>query len=368
MTNDSKKLIRVKVSTSSPAVPHIKTTPGSKGVVGNFQFFIDQDVKDVDWWVVVDGFPQKETASCPRENTILITQETEVVKTYSQKYIDQFHWIITSQQTLKHPRQIFTQQGHQSYLFLRRREAGQSLESFQAQFKTYDELRAQTPADIPKSKLLSTVISQKLRTEGAQARHHFVMELRKHFGDRFDIFSNKLADNSQNVFGPEAKTTPYKWDAVAPYKYLLSIENSYAPNWWTNHLFDGFIAGAYPIFYGHPSVFNYFPKNSLTLIDINDLPGSIATIERVFSENYFEKYQKEIWEARRLVLDKYYLFGMLAEEIAKLPAGKNPTRITLFPEQKPWLKKKIVETLRGKGVLYTIPRKLYRMYRKIRYD
>ena len=358
-------MIKVKVSTASPLVPHIKMTPGSKGIVGNFQFFVDQDVEEVDWWVVVDDLPKKEKVICPQENTILVTQETEIVKTYSQKYIDQFNWVITSQQTLKHPRQIFTQQGHQSYLFLSRLQPGQSAEDYRKRFRTFDELRAMT--DIPKSKGLSTVISQKLRTEGAKARRDFVMKLKEHFGDRLDIYSNKLEDNRLNVFGESAKSTPYKWDAVAPYKYVLSIENSYAPHWWTNHLFDAFLAGAYPIFYGHPSVFDYFPKDSLTLIDINDVPASIATIEKVIAENYYEKNLKAIWEARRLVLEKYYLFAMLADTIGKLPSSNKPKLITLRPGEKPWLKRKIVETLHGKGILYTATRKIYRTYRKLRY-
>lgn len=358
-------MIRVKVSTAYPVIPYIKMTPESKGVVGNFQFFINQDIQEVDWWVVVDGFPKSEKVICPKENTILVTQETEVVKKYNQKYIDQFHWVITSQQTLKHPRQIFTQQGHQSYLFLKRIQPGQSIEDFHKQFKTYDELRKQTV--IPKSKTLSAVISQKLRTSGAKARRDFVMKIKEHFGDKFDIYSNKLEDNNLNVFGPDTKSTPYKWDAVAPYKYVLSIENSYAPHWWTNHLFDAFIAGAYPIFYGHPSVFDYFPKNSLTIIDINDVPGSIATIEKIISENYYEKNLKAIWEARKLVLEKYYLFAMLADTISKLPSSSKSKLITLKPEKKPWLKSKIVEILHGKGILYRIPRDIYRYYRRIRY-
>ena len=221
-------MIRVKVSTSSPHVPHIKMTPGSTGVVGNFQFFIDKEVPEVDWWVVADNFPKKESVVCPKENTILITQETEVVKKYNPKYVNQFNWVITSQQSLNHPRQIFTQQAHQSYLFLRRRRPDESIEDYKNQFRSFDDLRVMTEKDIPKSKILTTNVSQKLRMQGAIDRHDFIMKLKKHFGDKFDIFSNKVEDPKQNVFGPDAKSTTYKWDALAPYKYAISIENSYA--------------------------------------------------------------------------------------------------------------------------------------------
>jgi hypothetical protein len=244
---------------------------------------------------------------------------------------------------------------------MKRIEPGQSVESYQKQFKSFDELRAMT--SIPKSKVMTAVISHKLRTEGAKVRHHFIMKMKEHFGDQFDVYSNK-----PNVFGPDTKIADYKWNAVAPYKYVISIENSYAPHWWTNHLFDAFLAGAYPIFYGHPSIFQYFSKDALTLIDIKDIPGSIATIEKVISGNYYEKHLKDIWEARRLVLDKYNLFAMLADTIPTLHStgGKRKT-IAISPEKKPWLKAKIIETLKGKGMLYTVPQKIYRVYRKIRY-
>lgn len=358
-------MITVKVLTSNPTVPHIKMTPGSKGVIEDFQFITDKPSEKADWLVVVDGIPTKETLICPKENTILITQETEVVKKYNPSYVKQFNWVITSQKSIDHPRQIFTQQGHQSYLFMRRKSPDQSIEEYQNQFKTFDELRAMK--EIPKSKDLVTVVSHKLRTDGARNRHAFIMKLKDHFKGKFDIYTNKEASDPENVFGSDSKTSAYKWDAVSPYKYVLSIENSYVPHWWTNHLFDAWLAGCYPIFYGHPSILEYFPKNSLALIDINDPDSAIKIIEKAMSENYFEKYQKEIWEARNLVLNKYYLFAMIKDVIKTLPPSNKYRQITIKPEGKPWVIKKIVSILKGKGWLYSIPRYIFRKYRQVRY-
>jgi len=43
------------------------------------------------------------------------------------------------------------------------------------------------------------------------------------------------------------------------------------------------------------------------------------------------------------------------------------SRVQVKIEDSSWLKKKIVETLRDKGLLYTVPRKIYRLYRRLRY-
>lgn len=357
-------MIKVKISTAHPDVPIIQITPGSKGIIGNYQFFINQNIPEADWWVIIDGLSKKESVRCPKENTVLITLETEVVKKYRQDYVDQFNWVVTSQQTLKHPRQIFTHQGHQSYLFMKSIKPGQSLESYHKQFRSYDELRAMTPANIPKSKIMTAVVSHKLRTEGAVARHNFITKIKEHFGERFDVYCNK-----PEVFGPETKVAGYKWDAVAPYKYVISIENSYAPHWWTNHLFDAFLAGAYPIFYGHPSVFKYFPKNSLTLVDINDIPTGIATIEKVISEKYHEKYRDEIWAARKLVLDKYNQFQTIVNIISKLPEGGEKQSVTIEPERDPLLarKQKCIRVIEKIPIARNVGRLAYRAYRQLRY-
>ncbi len=356
-------MVKIKVSTSSPLIPYLKQTPGGRGIIGKYQFFVNEDTPDADWWVVVHGVPQVQHTLCPKENTILFTQEAESVKRYQPSFVRQFHWIVTCQESLKHPRKIYNQQGHQSYLFMKRIAPGQNLESYRAQFKNYDELRAMTPSDIPKSKIMTTVASHKQRTEGAVKRHEFIKKIKEHFGERFDIYCNV-----PGFFGPETKVAGYKWDAVAPYKYVLSIENDYVPHWWTNHLFDAFIAGAYPIFYGHPSIFQYFPEGALTLIDLNDVPKAIQTIEKVISENYYEKHIDDIWAARRLTLDKYNLLQTIADVIDKLPAGADKKQITVKPERDRMLEWKQAAIKKISNPLLRGPAKIiYHSYRRVRY-
>lgn len=352
-------MIRVKFSTQGKkdGIPYIRLTPGSKGVIDNCQFFINDDTKNVDWWVVVEGLDKAEEALCPKENTIFVAMENDLMKDYEQSFLNQFAHVITCHRTMKHQHKILTQQAHFSHIGWSRREQDEELESFQKRFTTYDQLR--TTKDIPKTKLLSVVTSHKVNTVGQILRNKFINEIKKHFGDKMDAFSSR-----PNVFGPDTKMVQDKWDGLAPYKYYLAIENSSVPHYWTSDIGDAYLAGAYPIYYGHPTVSEYFSPNSYTMINIADIPESIATIEKVISENYFEKRQKEIWEARKLVLDKYNMFQMLADVINSLPQGTTPRPMALKGETH--IKERIVKALNDMPIAKTMFNKLYHYYKTLR--
>ena len=351
-------MINVKLTTASPLIPHERLTPGSKGVWDDCRFFIDEPVAAVDWWVVMDNLSEKQTLTCPPEHTILICQETEFIRTYNRKFLNQFAAVITCQRGMKHPNKIYTHQAHPWYVGWFGSGSGVDPKDFKKVFMTYDRLKAMKVEDIPKTKILSNVTSNKVRTEGQQARRAFINKVKERLGDKFDMFGsgiNHLKD---------------KWDGIAPYKYYLAIDNSYVEDYWTSNLADALLAGAYPIYYTHPSVFKYFSPNAMTLIDIDKPEEALNKIEEVINGNYYEKHLKDIWEARAILLDKYNLFALITDTIHTLAASQQasaPKLITLKAEKRSGLKKKIVETLRGKGVLYTIPRNIYRAYRNIRY-
>lgn len=352
----------VKITTTSGHVPLINQTPGSTGIWGDFRFYVDEPVEHADWWVVIEALPTKESLMCPRENTILIANENEYMKEYDAKFLKQFYRVITCHQTMRHPRKILMQQGHFSHLFWSRPEANQSIEDFQKQFKSYDYLKALTPQDIPKTKLLSVVVSHKANTEGQRLRHEFIREMKKHFGDRLDVFCNK-----PEVFGPETKVEKIKWNSIAPYKYYLAIENSVVPQYWTTNMPDAHVAGAYPFYYGHPTISEYYKPSMFTPIDIKDVPGSIATIEKAIAENSYEKHIADIWEARNLWLDKYALFPTLANLLKTLPSGNNASRITMAPEKKIFLKNRVYGLVEKYPPLLKLSRTLYKTYEKIRH-
>ena len=72
-------------------------------------------------------------------------------------------------------------------------------------------------------------------------------------------------------------------------KYHIVLENDSKYNLISEKLYDSYLGLSFPIYYGAPNINNYFDKNSLETIDINDIAGSINTIENAIENNLYEK-------------------------------------------------------------------------------
>jgi len=69
-----------------------------------------------------------------------------------------------------------------------------------------------------------------------------------------------------------------------------------------------------PIYYGCTNINDYFPRNSLVQIDIED-PDVMEKIQRIINSSLWIDNKKEIAYARRLILDKYQFFPHFTDEI-----------------------------------------------------
>ncbi|MFA5359789.1 MAG: glycosyltransferase family 10 [Patescibacteria group bacterium] len=313
---DINKKIKVKISTNFQSFPIVRQTPESRGAWKNYQFYINDNIQECDWWVVFNGLEKKEKAECPLDNTILITGEPTSKKKYEKKFLDQFNYIITCQQGINHNKKILTQQ---SLPWLVGGSFIEKSRRWENKFsKDYDELASMRPFD--KTKNISAISSSKNKIKGHQQRLKFVLLLKKILGDKLDLFgvgNNTIAD---------------KWDGIAPYKYSIVIENSSEPHYWTEKLSDAFLAQSFPLYYGCPNIYDYFPKNSLAIIDINKPEEAISQINKIIADNTYEKSLPDILKAKDLILNKYNLFPSLVDFINKLPQQGEKQLITLYPE------------------------------------
>ena len=67
-----------------------------------------------------------------------------------------------------------------------------------------------------------------------------------------------------------------------------------------------------PIYYGCPNIYDYFPKDSIILIDIFDIENSLKRIKEVISTpGEYERRLPAIKEARRRVIEEYNLLAMI---------------------------------------------------------
>lgn len=309
-------MIKIKVSTTFPEWPIIRQTLNSKGIWNNCKFFINQDIKDCDFWVVYDGLMKEERTNCPKENTILITGEPSSVKKYSKSFLDQFGLVITSHKNIKHRNVMLNQQAQPWIVGLSKESnSGAWRKGYKKDFNNLSK------GDIiKKEKIVSIISSDKKSTKGHRKRLEFVLKLKEHFGNKLDVFGSGLNQVSD------------KWDVIAPYKYHIVLENSSYDDYWTEKLSDCFLAEAYPFYFGCKNINKYFPKESLDIIDVNNSRKSIKMIEEAIENDKFKNAKKSILNAKQLVLKKYNLFAMLSKICERRDNDNKKEKIVLKPE------------------------------------
>ena len=307
----------LKIKLTYPNWPIARQTPHQKGIWGDYQFLLDQTETACDYWVVFEGLSKGESAYCPRKNTILITAEPPTLKQYRQEFLKQFAVVITCRADLKHPQTIIDQPGLPWHVGRRQKDHVNLSWS-----NDYDELSAITHYE--KTKELSVISSTKAFSDGHRLRLAFVSTLQNHFGDRIDVFGRGIREIDD------------KWNALAPYRYHVAIENCAVNDYWTEKISDPFLAGCHPIYAGCPNIEKYFPPNALTRIDLLQPEKAIAIIEDCLARKRYEQSYKAIQGARDAVLNRYNLFPMIVSHLDRLGrqghgTGKH-TKIHLVPE------------------------------------
>lgn len=300
----------------------INQTPMRSGKWGNYQFEINGEGKEYDFWVVYSKliFKTEECLVAP-ENTIFVSGEPESIYHYSHGFVNQFGKAILCRKDIKHPNIVHNQPAQMWFI-------GRIMDENGVHFKTgYDDYKGKD--EYKKEKLISVISSNKAFTKGHQKRIDFVNKLKEHYGDKMDIFGRGYNDFED------------KWDVVAPYKYHIVIENSQYDDYWTEKLADCLIGGAFPIYYGCPNIDDYFDKDAIIKIDINDFEASIAAIDKAIADDLYTLRQDKLIEAKNKVLDEYNLFAMLAAEMDKMNPNAKKEMVKIKPDIKFFDLKKI---------------------------
>lgn len=120
-----------------------------------------------------------------------------------------------------------------------------------------------------KSKLISIIASAKRITHGHMLRHEIIQKFK-------DI----------DVYGRIYNPIDYKLIALKDYAFSLTIENTKKDYYFTEKLIDCFVTGTVPIYWGCPSIGNFFNTDGMIIFDdINDLTEIIKNLS-------FDKYKK----------------------------------------------------------------------------
>jgi len=276
--------------------PWADTAPGEVPEKGEYLFFSDASRADYDWLAVCDEFPRRGDSpgvkdgkfllSCPRERTILLTQEPTSVKYYNRVYTSQFGHLLTNRP--------YEAEKHHHYHLGR---------GYYVWFvgRSYQEARAWRPG--PKTKCISAVYSSK---NMRHTLHHARCELLDYLSDHV---------RGLDRFGKDTRPITHKYEALDEYKYHLAVENHIGMHHWSEKVADALLCETLPFYAGDPALGEVLPKDCFIPIPINDPPRAAKIINGAIAAGEYEKRLPAIREARRLLLDKYNFRDQIIEVI-----------------------------------------------------
>lgn len=123
-----------------------------------------------------------------------------------------------------------------------------------------------------KTKFISTIVSTKTQLTGHKLRHEVAEKIEKI--DLFGSMYNKL---------------PKKIDALKEYMFSIVIENQKMDYLFTEKIIDCFATGTIPIYWGCPSISDFFDiKGIITFNDIDELK---KIIENINKDYYFDNIE-----------------------------------------------------------------------------
>lgn len=270
-----------------------------------YEFVYDAACREYDWLWVDDRFPKKDVGSicsgreelaCPRENTILTTQEPVSIKSYGRAFVRQFGHLLTNrpQKADNHPN-YHLGRGYMDWIY----------------GKTYNQCLNDAP--INKVNLISTVC--------------FSKDMRLHTNHHCRLVTTRyLSEHIKELdwFGHGINALEKKYEALDSYKYHIAIENHIAPHHWTDKLSDSILGRCLTFYCGDPLVEECFPKEAFIAIPSDNPSRALAIINEAIANDEYSKRREAIEVARNLILEKYNPYAQIVNIIEG--AEKCPSR------------------------------------------
>ena len=114
----------------------------------------------------------------------------------------------------------------------------------------------------PKSKQFSIIASAKRQHEGHRQRHQIIAGAGGHI----------------DVFGGGYNPLDNKIDGLRDYRFHFCIENIKRDYWFTEKLIDCFVTGTIPLYWGCPSIGNFFNIDGMICYnEVKELPAILKT-------------------------------------------------------------------------------------------
>ena len=117
----------------------------------------------------------------------------------------------------------------------------------------------------PKTARVVQILSGKMFMEGHRLRHEVMA---------------RFPEVDCHGWGTARGRFPHKETVLASAEFCVVIENSRAPNFWTEKLLDPMAVGCIPIFWGCPNLSQWFNMDGVIQFEsIDDLPAILANLD-----------------------------------------------------------------------------------------
>ena len=278
-----------------------RQTPNNDFVWGDTHFSLNNE-EGCSWLCVLDHFPTGYATTIPRHRRILVVTEPMHIRHYSDSCLAQYGTVLSP---YPRPSSYEGQWIHVPILYYWYYGYSELLHTS----TKWDELKAAKPN---KTKLLSSIQTDKVRTPAQLYRSRLVQALKEKIGDQLDIFgrsSHYLLD---------------KADAIDPYKYHLVVENDAGEHFWSEKLADCYLGEAYPIHIGCTNLHDYFPQQAYTSIpNSTDIPQAVKKIKEVITSDLWHKNRVHILEAKQRIMEEYQLFPIIDRIVRQAPQSNH---------------------------------------------
>lgn len=313
-------LVRIIKNWDNP--PLFRQTPANKGIWDGIQFTEDA-VEECDYVLILNRSLQEVSLRCPLENVWALIQEppNEIFR-FLHRGRPGYARVYMQDEQLSGPQFTLSQPALPWHIS-----------------RSYDELVG-TPLPA-KTREISCITSNATAFEGHRRRLRFIEAIK--------------ASLDFDLYGRGFQPVTDKWDALAPYRYSIVIENFRNPCYWTEKVADCLLAGTIPFYYGCTRIHDYFPREVVVPIDIENPTVAAATIHKTLASNLWYSSRDALEHSRDLILHRYQLFPLFSEKIKKNESlGKKVTRqlirIDTQPNERPqWLQRRARQLVRFAG-------------------
>jgi hypothetical protein len=149
-----------------------------------------------------------------------------------------------------------------------------------------------------KNKLASTIISSKNELAGHKLRHEAVKKIK-----------------NIDIFGFHNKELPIKIDALKDYMFSIVIENEKMDYLFTEKIIDCFATGTIPIYWGCPSIGDFFDIEGILIFDnINELIDIINKINIEFYSNKLKAIQNNFELCKKYMIADNLIYNSITNK------------------------------------------------------